>query len=82
MALLLLTACASNKVAPQAASIKVVTLTPPAYLYGECGHLSLRELAAGDTVADLVILSVERKTELDKCIEAVKALKEWSDLQK
>lgn len=62
-------------------SVQVVKVTPPLSLYGDCGSALIRELTAGDTVADLVVQSNERKTELDKCIEAMRQVKAWSDMQ-
>lgn len=59
--------------------VQIVKVSPPAFLYSECGSGKISEVNENSTVADIIVQSLERKKELDKCIEISKNLKLWSE---
>lgn len=58
---------------------QIIKVSPPSFLYTDCGSGKISELTGNSTIADMLLQSLERKKELDKCIESNKKLKEWSD---
>lgn len=64
---------------PPVVVTQITKVSPPAYLYSECGSGIISELSPYSTVADMLIQSLERQKELDKCIEVCNKLKEWGE---
>jgi len=58
---------------------KIVKVSPPSYLYTDCGSGKISELTSSSTIADMLVQSLERQNELDKCIEVCAKLKQWSE---
>ncbi len=63
----------------QQPTTQIIKVSPPAFMYTDCGSTQIRELNASSTIADMLEQSLERKTELDKCIDISNALKVWSN---